>query len=203
MVGYYTLAAGSARREETPARVAKGLVAHPVPIILLARLAVDGSEKGKGLGKGLLEDCALAGRPGGGHRRLSCRHGARQGRRGQRVLSTVRLRTIAGRSVPALLADEGHQGELGYWCRVNVGRRRMRCIASGDCHFVNGKFAVERRTKPARRLASRPVEIGRGRSHFRKHGDSTQSIREIRITGQVASRLCRLGNADAWHVPHQ
>ena len=41
VVGYYTLAAGSARREETPARVAKGLAAHPVPVILLARLAVE------------------------------------------------------------------------------------------------------------------------------------------------------------------
>src|SRR5207237_9012569 len=50
VVGYYTLAAASARREETPARVAKGLAAHPVPVILLARLAVDDQEKGQGLG---------------------------------------------------------------------------------------------------------------------------------------------------------
>lgn len=56
VVGYYTLAAGSARREETPARVAKGLAAHPVPVILLARLAVDETEKGKRLGAGLLKD---------------------------------------------------------------------------------------------------------------------------------------------------
>jgi predicted N-acetyltransferase YhbS len=59
VVGYYTLAAASARREDTPARVAKGLAAHPVPVILLARLAVDGSEKGKGLGTGLLKDALL------------------------------------------------------------------------------------------------------------------------------------------------
>ena len=59
VVGYYTLAAGSARREETPARVAKGLAAHPVPVILLARLAVDAREKGKGLGAGLLKDALL------------------------------------------------------------------------------------------------------------------------------------------------
>ena len=52
VVSYYTLAAASARREETPARVAKGLAAHPVPVILLARLAVDASEKGRGLGAG-------------------------------------------------------------------------------------------------------------------------------------------------------
>jgi GNAT superfamily N-acetyltransferase len=59
VVGYYTLAAGSVRREETPARVAKGLAAHPVPVLLLARLAVDRGEKGKGLGRGLLKDALL------------------------------------------------------------------------------------------------------------------------------------------------
>ena len=59
VVGYYTLAAASARREETPARVAKGLAAHPVPVILLARLAVDTTAKGKGLGAGLLKDALL------------------------------------------------------------------------------------------------------------------------------------------------
>jgi predicted N-acetyltransferase YhbS len=59
VVGYYTLAAASAYREETPARIAKGLAAHPVPVILLARLAVDRSEKGQGLGKGLLKDALL------------------------------------------------------------------------------------------------------------------------------------------------
>ena len=59
VVGYYTLAAASVRREETAARVAKGLAAHPVPVILLARLAVDEGEKGKGLGTGLLKDALL------------------------------------------------------------------------------------------------------------------------------------------------
>jgi predicted N-acetyltransferase YhbS len=32
------------------------LANHPVPVILLARLAVDRSEQGQGLGKGLLKD---------------------------------------------------------------------------------------------------------------------------------------------------
>lgn len=59
VVGYFTLAAGSVRRDETPARVAKGLAAHPVPVILLARLAVDVAEKGKGVGAGLLKDALL------------------------------------------------------------------------------------------------------------------------------------------------
>ncbi len=59
VVGYYTLAAGSVDRAQTPQRVAKGLANHPVPIILLARLAVDRSEQGHGLGKGLLKDALL------------------------------------------------------------------------------------------------------------------------------------------------
>ena len=56
VVGYYSLSAGSVRKEESPARVAKGLAKHPIGVILLARLAVDRSEHGAGLGKGLLVD---------------------------------------------------------------------------------------------------------------------------------------------------
>lgn len=54
VVGYYTLAAGAVARADAPDRVAKGLANHPVPVILLARLAVDRSEQWQGLGKGLL-----------------------------------------------------------------------------------------------------------------------------------------------------
>jgi GNAT superfamily N-acetyltransferase len=56
VVGYYSLSAGSVRKEESPARIAKGLASHPIGVILLARLAVDGSERGAGLGKALLID---------------------------------------------------------------------------------------------------------------------------------------------------
>jgi GNAT superfamily N-acetyltransferase len=59
VVGYYALAAGSVRCEETPPRVAHGLGQYPVPVILLARLAVDLAEQGKGLGKALLKDAIL------------------------------------------------------------------------------------------------------------------------------------------------
>lgn len=59
IVGYYTLANGSVSRDEVPARVAQGLGRYPVPITLLARLAVDISERGKGLGRGLLKDAVL------------------------------------------------------------------------------------------------------------------------------------------------
>lgn len=64
VVAYYTLAAGSVERAETPERVAKGMANYPVPVFLLARLAVDQTEKGKGLGAALLKDalsrCAQA-----------------------------------------------------------------------------------------------------------------------------------------------
>ena len=59
VVGYYSISAGSVAIEESAARIAKGLARHPIPIILLARLAVDKSEQGSGLGKALLKD-ALA-----------------------------------------------------------------------------------------------------------------------------------------------
>ena len=59
VVGYYALAASSVRREEASVRAAKGQPAHPIPVILLARLAVDKTEQGTGLGKALLKDALL------------------------------------------------------------------------------------------------------------------------------------------------
>jgi len=59
VAGYYTLAAGAVRREETTGRVSTGLARHPVPIILLARLAIDLNEQGKGIGVALLKDALL------------------------------------------------------------------------------------------------------------------------------------------------
>lgn len=59
VVAYYSLAAGSVRKQDVTPRVAKGLGNYPVPIFLLARLAVDQTEKGKGLGAALLKDGLL------------------------------------------------------------------------------------------------------------------------------------------------
>jgi GNAT superfamily N-acetyltransferase len=59
VVGYYSISAGSVSAEEAPARISKGLARHPIPVILLARLAVDKDEKGAGLGKALLKDALL------------------------------------------------------------------------------------------------------------------------------------------------
>ena len=56
VVGYYALVAGSVLQHEAPERIGKGIANHPVGVVLLARLAVDKSEQGKGLGKALLRD---------------------------------------------------------------------------------------------------------------------------------------------------
>jgi len=59
VAGYYSISAGSVSLEEAPTRIAKGLARHPIPVILLARLAVDTDEKRTGLGKALLKDALL------------------------------------------------------------------------------------------------------------------------------------------------
>ena len=56
VIGYHTLAVGQVSREEAPERLTKGLARHPVPIMLLARLAVDRRWQGQGVGKALLKD---------------------------------------------------------------------------------------------------------------------------------------------------
>ena len=56
VVGYHTLAVGQVSREHAPERLGKGLARHPVPIMLLARLAVDRRWHGQGVGKALLKD---------------------------------------------------------------------------------------------------------------------------------------------------
>jgi GNAT superfamily N-acetyltransferase len=54
--GYYTLAAGAVAFDVLPRDVARRLPRHPLPVILLARLAVDASAQGRGLGGELLVD---------------------------------------------------------------------------------------------------------------------------------------------------
>jgi len=59
VIGYYSLAVGSVEYEQAPARVTKGLAHHPIPVMLLARLAVDQQWQAKGVGAGLLRDAML------------------------------------------------------------------------------------------------------------------------------------------------
>ncbi|MGI8609986.1 MAG: GNAT family N-acetyltransferase [Candidatus Dormibacteria bacterium] len=59
VVGYYALAAGSVDREEAPGRVGKGMPRHPIPVLVLARLAVDRSIQRRGSGSVLLRDALV------------------------------------------------------------------------------------------------------------------------------------------------
>ena len=56
VIGYHALTAGSIERAEAPERVSRGLAAHPIGVIVLARLAVDVTQQGRGLGTTLLQD---------------------------------------------------------------------------------------------------------------------------------------------------
>lgn len=59
VIGFYSLAVGSVQFEDAPSRAKKGLARHPIPIMILARLAVDKSYQGSGVGAGLLKDALL------------------------------------------------------------------------------------------------------------------------------------------------
>ena len=56
VVGYYALATGGVENAAAPSRVTKGVSRHPVPVIVLTRLAVDTAMQGARLGRGLLVD---------------------------------------------------------------------------------------------------------------------------------------------------
>lgn len=56
IVGYFSLTMGSVLRSDAPTTLVRGLPAYPVGMVLLARLAVDRSARGQGMGSLLLAD---------------------------------------------------------------------------------------------------------------------------------------------------
>lgn len=56
VAGFYSLTVGSVAHADAPQRIVQGLARHPVPVMLLARLAVDQHHQGRGLGAALLKD---------------------------------------------------------------------------------------------------------------------------------------------------
>ncbi|BAZ15042.1 GCN5-related N-acetyltransferase [Calothrix sp. NIES-4071] len=56
VIGYYSLAPASVSPDDVPARVMKGQGRYPVPVILMARFAIDKAEQGKGLGKAMFRN---------------------------------------------------------------------------------------------------------------------------------------------------
>jgi GNAT superfamily N-acetyltransferase len=59
IVGYYSLAYGSVAQSDAPPALTKGIGRYPIPVMILARLAVGVAEKGQGLGTALLKDAVL------------------------------------------------------------------------------------------------------------------------------------------------
>ena len=59
VIGYYTLVVGEIGYERAADRLKKGLARHPVPVMVLARLAIATGQQGRGLGAGLLKDAML------------------------------------------------------------------------------------------------------------------------------------------------
>jgi len=56
VIGYFTLATSSVARDALPKKQVRGLPAYDLPMILLARLAVDRRFSGRGLGHALLSE---------------------------------------------------------------------------------------------------------------------------------------------------
>lgn len=56
VVGYFSLTVGQVDTLSTPDRVRKGMGQYPIPVVILARLAVSLHKQGLGLGRGLLQD---------------------------------------------------------------------------------------------------------------------------------------------------
>lgn len=59
IVGYYSLAYTNVTPSEAPTNISKAIGHYPIPVLLLARLAVEQTYHGKGLGAGLLQDALL------------------------------------------------------------------------------------------------------------------------------------------------
>ena len=56
VVGYYALTTGSVTRADASRRLAAGAGGYDIPVVILARLGVDLSEQGRGLGRALVVD---------------------------------------------------------------------------------------------------------------------------------------------------
>lgn len=56
MAGYFSLTVGQVDALQAPDRIRKGLGQYPVPVVILARLAVSQQDQGRGIGFGLLQD---------------------------------------------------------------------------------------------------------------------------------------------------
>ena len=56
VAGYFSLTVGQVDTLEAPERIRKGMGQYPLPVVILARLAVSVADQGRGIGFGLLQD---------------------------------------------------------------------------------------------------------------------------------------------------
>ncbi|MEA1049882.1 GNAT family N-acetyltransferase [Lamprobacter modestohalophilus] len=56
VAGYYSLTVGQIDTLDAPERIRRGMGQYPIPLVILARLAVDIAYQGRGLGISLLQD---------------------------------------------------------------------------------------------------------------------------------------------------
>jgi len=56
VAGYFSLTVGQVDTLEAPERIRKGMGQYPVPVVILARLAVSREHQGLGIGVGILQD---------------------------------------------------------------------------------------------------------------------------------------------------
>ncbi len=56
VAGYYSLTVGQVDTADAPPRVTKGMGRYPIPVVILARLAVASRYQGRGIGAAMLRD---------------------------------------------------------------------------------------------------------------------------------------------------
>ncbi|MCG5526082.1 GNAT family N-acetyltransferase [Ectothiorhodospira haloalkaliphila] len=56
VAGYFSLTVGQIDTLDAPERIRKGMGQYPIPVVILARLAVRLQDQGRGIGVGLLQD---------------------------------------------------------------------------------------------------------------------------------------------------
>ncbi|WP_396269456.1 GNAT family N-acetyltransferase [Ideonella sp.] len=56
VAGYFSLTVGQVDTLDAPERLRKGMGQYPLPVVILARLAVSQPDQGRGIGFGLLQD---------------------------------------------------------------------------------------------------------------------------------------------------
>lgn len=56
VTGYFSLTVGQVDSLDSPERIRKGMGQYPIPVVILARLAVSKQNQGQGIGAALLQD---------------------------------------------------------------------------------------------------------------------------------------------------